>query len=234
MQPDWYPAWRDEAIEQLKAKNARSNKEFRLGDCSRYDYDLTAGTLLFSQDRVAKVVTEIQIVGSTSTEAGNWLWAWANSSLPSELLSDAKLVRSFGEQNGIDELAQAYATDADSGWLGTQCGDGPYLQWVGYLSLSQQRGRRWLLSDAQEHQLGKLTATVLVRPIDQKPAPLPARAPLNVSQLLKRALISKANGTPCEGRSSAGTCCPKHGSCDSGRSTTGRGRCLRRRGCSRC
>jgi hypothetical protein len=114
MQPDWYPAWRDEAIEQLKAKNARSKKEFRLGGWSRYDYDLTAGTLLFSQDGVVKVVTEIQIVGSTSTEAGNWLWAWANSSLPSELLSDAKLVRSFGEQNGIDELAQAYATDADN------------------------------------------------------------------------------------------------------------------------
>jgi hypothetical protein len=31
--------------------------------------------------------------------------------LPGELLSDAKLVRSFGEENGIDELAQAYVTD---------------------------------------------------------------------------------------------------------------------------
>ncbi|PWJ89143.1 hypothetical protein C8D77_10888 [Mesorhizobium loti] len=114
MQPDWYPAWRDEAIEQLKAKNARLKKDLHLGSWSRYDYDLTAGTLLFSQDGVVKVVTEIQIVGSTSTEGGNWLWAWANSSLPSELLSDAKLVRSFGEQHGIDELARAYATRADN------------------------------------------------------------------------------------------------------------------------
>jgi hypothetical protein len=101
MQPDWYPAWRDEAIEQLKAKNARLKKDLHLGSWSRYDYDLTAGTLLFSQDGVVKVVTEIQIVGSTSTEGGNWLWAWANSSLPSELLSDAKLVRSFGERMAL-------------------------------------------------------------------------------------------------------------------------------------
>jgi hypothetical protein len=106
MQPDWYPAWRDEAIQQLKVTNARLQEQFRLGGWSRYDYDLTAGTLLFSQDGVVKVVTEIQIAGSTSAKARNWLWAWANSNLPSDLLSDAKLVRSFGEQNGIDELAR--------------------------------------------------------------------------------------------------------------------------------
>nr|WP_245455923.1 DUF6882 domain-containing protein [Mesorhizobium sp. M7A.F.Ca.US.008.03.1.1] len=45
-------------------------------------------------------------------KASNWLWAWANSNLPGELLSDAKLVRSFGEKNSIDELTQAYVTDA--------------------------------------------------------------------------------------------------------------------------
>jgi hypothetical protein len=114
MQPDWYPAWRDEAIQQLKVTNARLQEQFRLGGWSRYDYDLTAGTLLFSQDGVVKVVTEIQIAGSTSAKARNWLWAWANSNLPSDLLSDAKLVRSFGEQNGIDELAHPYATSADN------------------------------------------------------------------------------------------------------------------------
>ena len=69
---------------------------------------------MFSQDGVVKVVTEIQIAGSTSAKASNWLWAWANSNLPSELLSDAKQVRSFGEMNGVDELAQPYVTDADN------------------------------------------------------------------------------------------------------------------------
>lgn len=114
MQPDWYPAWRDEAVKQLNAKNARLQQQFRLGSWSRYDYDLTAGTLLFSQDGVVKVVAEIQIAGPTSAKASNWPWAWANSNLPTGLLSDAKLVRSFGEKNGIDELAQAYVADTDN------------------------------------------------------------------------------------------------------------------------
>jgi len=43
MQPDWYPAWRDQAFEQLTAKNAGLEKEFRLGHWPRYDYDLHMG-----------------------------------------------------------------------------------------------------------------------------------------------------------------------------------------------
>ncbi|CDX38950.1 conserved hypothetical protein [Mesorhizobium plurifarium] len=111
MQPDWYPAWRDEAFEQLTAKNARLAKDFRLGSWSRYDYDLTAGKLVFSDQSGVKVVSEIQIAGSTSAKAGNWLWAWANSNLPGNLLGDAKLVRAFGEEKGIDNLARAYVDD---------------------------------------------------------------------------------------------------------------------------
>ena len=111
MNPHWYAAWRDEAVEQLDAKNARLQQEFRLGSWPRYDYDLTAGKLLFSDNGITKVVAEIQIAGSTSAKASNWLWAWANSNLPGELLADAKLVRSFGQEHSIDELAQSYVID---------------------------------------------------------------------------------------------------------------------------
>ncbi|ESW79157.1 hypothetical protein NKI32_09500 [Mesorhizobium sp. M0761] len=109
MNPHWYVAWRDEAVEQLDAKNARLQQAFRLGSWPRYDYDLTEGKLLFSDNGITKVVAEIQIAGSTSAKASNWLWAWANSNLPGELLADAKLVRSFGQEHSIDELAQSYA-----------------------------------------------------------------------------------------------------------------------------
>ena len=114
MDPDWYSAWREETFQQLKAKNDRLQKYFRLGSWSRYDYDLTTGRLLFSEEGVVKVIAEIQIAGSTSAKASNWLWAWANSNLPGELLRDAKLVRSFGESNKLDELAQAYVIDKDN------------------------------------------------------------------------------------------------------------------------
>ncbi|MBZ9926971.1 hypothetical protein LB571_21000 [Mesorhizobium sp. BR1-1-4] len=86
MTPGWYSNWCAEAFEQLTAKNARLEKDFHLGHWPRYDYDLTTGKLLFSQEGKVAVVAEIQIAGSTSTMAGNWLWAWANSNLPTNSL----------------------------------------------------------------------------------------------------------------------------------------------------
>ncbi|MER9313884.1 hypothetical protein NKI31_00005 [Mesorhizobium sp. M0659] len=58
MNPHWYVAWRDEAVEQLDAKNARLQQAFRLGSWPRYDYDLTEGKLLFSDNGITKVVAE--------------------------------------------------------------------------------------------------------------------------------------------------------------------------------
>ncbi|MDG4875459.1 hypothetical protein P9273_10160 [Mesorhizobium sp. WSM4935] len=118
MQPHWYPAWRDEAFKQLTAKNARLAKDFRLGSWSRYNYDLKAGKLLFSDQSGVKVVSEIQIAGSTSAKAGNWLWAWANSNWPSEFITDAQSARSFGKEHGISELTRDYVTDEDLNALG--------------------------------------------------------------------------------------------------------------------
>lgn len=66
--PAWYPDWQEEAFDELVAKNKRLEDEFRLGHWPRYDYDLTAGKLLFSDNGITKVVAEIQLAGSTSVK----------------------------------------------------------------------------------------------------------------------------------------------------------------------
>jgi hypothetical protein len=116
--PVWYPAWRHEAIHQLQEKNARLNAEFRLGDWSRFDYDVEAGRLIFSEQGAPKVVAEIQIVGTTSFKAGDWLWSWGNGHWPSDRVTDAELVRAFGEEHGIRELTHEYLEDDDLNALG--------------------------------------------------------------------------------------------------------------------
>jgi hypothetical protein len=110
--PDWYPDWRHDAVHQLQDKNARLKAEIRLGDWPRYDYDVDTGTLIFSDQGASKVIAEIQIVGTTSVKAGNWLWAWANSDCPSERVTDAELVRAFGEEHGICDPRTAAHFDA--------------------------------------------------------------------------------------------------------------------------
>ena len=116
--PDWYAEWHHEAVHQLQAKNARLDAEFRIGEWPRYDYDFDTGKITFSERGVAKVIAEIQIAGTTSERAGDWLWAWGNSHLPPELVTDSLLVRAFGEEDGICELTQETVSDDDLNGLG--------------------------------------------------------------------------------------------------------------------
>jgi hypothetical protein len=111
--PDWYNSWRHDAVHQFGEKDARVGVEFRLRDWTRYDYDLDAGTLIFSEQGAPRVIAEIQIVGTTSANAGNWLWAWANTQLPAALVADAELARVFGEEHGVLELTQSHQKDDD-------------------------------------------------------------------------------------------------------------------------
>ena len=117
--PDWYPDWRHEAVHQLQDKNASLDAKFRIGSWPRYDYDVDAGTLTFSENGAVKVIAEIQIAGTTSAKASNWLWAWANSNWPSECSADSQQVKGFGEEHGICELTHQ-SVDSDQinhlGW----------------------------------------------------------------------------------------------------------------------
>jgi len=116
--PDWYPDWRHEAFKELEAKNERLRAEFRVGGWPRFDYDIPAGTLTFSENGIAKVVAEIQVAGSTSDKAGNWVWAWANAQVPMARSADAARVRAFGEEHSIPELVHDRVRDPDLDVLG--------------------------------------------------------------------------------------------------------------------
>jgi len=116
--PARYPDWRHDAVHQLQEKIERLKAEFRLNDWPRYDYDVNAGTLIFSEDGVPKVIAEIQIAGTTSLKAGDWLWAWANSHWPPQRVLDSRIVRAFGEQHGICELTHENVGADDLNSLG--------------------------------------------------------------------------------------------------------------------
>jgi hypothetical protein len=116
--PSWYREWRHDAVHMLQAKNDRLKAEFRIDDWPRYDYNLDAGSLIFSENGVAKVIADVEFVGSTSIKAGDWLWAWANSHWSPDLLVDSLLARTFGEEHAICELTHESVEDDDLNALG--------------------------------------------------------------------------------------------------------------------
>lgn len=57
------------------------------------------------------------MIGTTSKSAGNWLWAWANKSLPPKVTSGSAIVRAFGETEKLSDLTKEYLPDDEYiGW----------------------------------------------------------------------------------------------------------------------
>ena len=116
--PDWYRDWRHEAFHQLQDKNGQIEARFRMGHWPRYDYDVETCKLVFSEDGKPKVIADIQVVGTTSENAGNWLWGWANAHWPAACVEDGHKVREFGTERGVPDLINDYVEDKDINALG--------------------------------------------------------------------------------------------------------------------
>ena len=116
--PDWYADWRHDAFHQLMEKQDKMAEIYGTNTLPRYDYDVDAGTLTFSENGIVKVIADIQVVGTTSDK--DWLWGWANDWWPQQIVSDLEAVVGFGEQHGIMELTSGYVSDDDLNNLGWQ------------------------------------------------------------------------------------------------------------------
>ena len=106
-----------DACHELMRLNEQCDQQFRILSWPRYDYDLKTGTLIFSKDNIPGVITNIQVVGTTSTSEGTWLWSWANISLPKNSTEQMDAVRAYGEGENLAALKNSYAEDDEYlGW----------------------------------------------------------------------------------------------------------------------
>ncbi len=78
MNAEQFSDFRHAAVHDLMGLNKKCDEDFHINSWPRWDYDLERGTLTFSQDKMPKVIASIQVVGTTSTTEGTWLWGWAN------------------------------------------------------------------------------------------------------------------------------------------------------------
>lgn len=120
MTPEGFDEFRHEAVHGLMDLNEKCNQTFKIGTWPRWDYDLDSGTLTFSENGVPRVIAQIQVVGTTSTAAKTWMWAWANESMPSCVTSKLSEVRDFGRREGLQKLIEPeIADDEFLGWAMT-------------------------------------------------------------------------------------------------------------------
>jgi hypothetical protein len=101
----------------LTQRQARLDALYGIGGCDRYDWDQETGQIVFSDSGVARVVADVQFVGSISSRSGTWLWAWDNPTISTGLTRAARRVRRFGEQRRIRRLTEAtWPADEVDGW----------------------------------------------------------------------------------------------------------------------
>ena len=112
-----YEAYTHECIHQAQALNATCEKEFHISLWPRWDYDLDAGTLTFSEGGAPKVQATVLAAGTTSPVTKTWLWGWANDSLPSLVTAGLTPVRHFGEIQHWPALTDSISVaDEFTGW----------------------------------------------------------------------------------------------------------------------
>ena len=120
MTPSEFEKYKHEAAHESLRLNELCNRQFRISEWPRWDYELDDGTLTFSQEGTPRVIADILVAGSTSKSGGTWLWSWANESLPALVTEPMNRVREFGEREGIEALArEMHPDDEYLGWAMT-------------------------------------------------------------------------------------------------------------------
>jgi hypothetical protein len=106
-----------EAYSYLQSAQDAVKRDFLLGSYERFDWDQDTGTMVFSDKGVAKVIVDIQFVGSISTFTNTWLWSWDNPSILPDVKERILEVRTFGERHGLSQLTTPYwSADEQDGW----------------------------------------------------------------------------------------------------------------------
>ena len=117
MTPEEFERFRHDAIHLLKDLNEECARRYKISTWPRWDYQLDAGTLVFSEGEIPKVIASIQVVGTTSKASKTWRWAWANTSLPSHVKEKAREVQQFGKIEGLNRLTEPQLPDDEHlGW----------------------------------------------------------------------------------------------------------------------
>ena len=108
-----FKAFLDGSMEGLRLQNQAHQDTWGLGKAVRWDFAQTTGELIFTfPDKTVR--SPAQIIGSFNSQAGSWLWAWANLSILDPIKRDAIKVKEYGEQHNIKRLTTAKWQAAES------------------------------------------------------------------------------------------------------------------------
>lgn len=105
---------------ELTSKNAATTEQWNIGHADRWSADLAEGTMRFHFADYS-IVGPVQFLGSYSARSKTWLWGWANSHMPSHVVTASQATKRHGEANGIAALHER-KLNLEEPWLADDLG----------------------------------------------------------------------------------------------------------------
>lgn len=94
-----------QSLEGMKAATAAHCGSWHLDQAERWSVDMDEGLIRFVLPDGMHASAPVQIVGTTNSDDGSFLWGWDHPSVPPELAEHAELARAFGEAHGLPEYS---------------------------------------------------------------------------------------------------------------------------------
>ncbi|CAO3936782.1 DUF6882 domain-containing protein [Achromobacter mucicolens] len=79
---------------------------WHLDEAEQWSVDMDSGLIVFQLPGAVVATAPVQIVGTSNSEDGSFLWGWDHPSVPAELAEHAQLALAFGRAHGL----HAYTT----------------------------------------------------------------------------------------------------------------------------
>lgn len=112
-----YVEFLSESHAYLTQRQERLDSLYGIGGYDHYDWNQGTGQIVFSDGGIARVMADVQFVGSISSASNTWLWAWANPAVSTDLTRAVRRVRRFGERRRIRTLTEAkWPANEVDGW----------------------------------------------------------------------------------------------------------------------
>jgi len=89
---------------QMAVRQPETYSKFKIDFSMQYEWNLDRAEIVFKSNGQTVVSARLQMLGSICNPNGNWLWSWANESIPEGSKHRLVEVRKYGETNGFTKL----------------------------------------------------------------------------------------------------------------------------------
>ena len=92
------------AFDFFLERNAETASTWRLGQWSRYEWDMEAAMLKFFDEEGPRVVAAIEFAGTYARVPKTWMWSWANPSIEAAVTGRMGKAREYGSMHDLVPL----------------------------------------------------------------------------------------------------------------------------------